>query len=682
MKKVASPRVSLRTRYAQKTAATSVAGWVNMSREPAPARAVSAAAAKGKASSLAAAKTPLLSKGNVGKRPQKSGSTPSVSKRGGQTPKVAGKSFAPKNFQFKMNLPMPEARNKAEEAPAEVAKPVEDATEATTAPDDAVAVMEKSPAASVDPKTPEKEQPTTRRRSRRMSGVAPDPTLTPAQLRLTPAKRAKERSVSRDRRPSAVFEDPWVVPATASNSAAKALLLPLAETEEKAQEQSPALSRRRSTRGSKASTEVGEAAAEEVVKDEVPKTPIQNLAKVAPLSTARRRTRRSMMVIEETEQEHQEDETMTPVSNILNKMKNTVLESGHKEDLPGFKTPKSTRVNKVKNDSEASMKMRSPLASVNSVRGSSKRKRNSPDAKESVASLFDDLEGSPLLAKLEAKKQSNEEITEEDLLTAAPVAKQLKLADNFDDIADEQPEPVTTEAETEPKQDVSYFRTLLKTETARLTAICDSWEQKLEDNLEKIEEDIQGEIRSVIGQGRLVMAERFHQFTGLVDNCEFKRGEKETTCMDLMGFWEMIYFQVTDVDNKFAKLTTIENNDWKEVVPKPTVARKKVAKKPTAAAGPKKAASSGLRAMIAAKRKAAMAQETSEAPSSASVPKVEVAVSPVRQTRKSVANSPAVAVMEQSPAAAMDNNQFDGGFFKIVSPARTSPSVSKTGKKC
>ena len=51
-------------------------------------------------------------------------------------------------------------------------------------------------------------------------------------------------------------------------------------------------------------------------------------------------------------------------------------------------------------------------------------------------------------------------------------------------------------------------------------------------------------MRSVIGQGRLVMAERFVQFGGLVDNCEFEQGEKKTTCMDLKGFWEMIYFQV------------------------------------------------------------------------------------------------------------------------------------------
>ena len=83
---------------------------------------------------------------------------------------------------------------------------------------------------------------------------------------------------------------------------------------------------------------------------------------------------------------------------------------------------------------------------------------------------------------------------------------------------------------------------------------------------------IQGSIRSTVGQGRLVMSERFHQvwhfvilfppgetfcylvverfynfflkFTGLVDNCEFGTGERETTAMDLTGFWEMIYIQV------------------------------------------------------------------------------------------------------------------------------------------
>lgn len=51
-------------------------------------------------------------------------------------------------------------------------------------------------------------------------------------------------------------------------------------------------------------------------------------------------------------------------------------------------------------------------------------------------------------------------------------------------------------------------------------------------------------IRTTVGQTRLLIGERFKQFEGLVDNCEFKRGEKETTCTDLDGFWDMVNFQV------------------------------------------------------------------------------------------------------------------------------------------
>lgn len=56
---------------------------------------------------------------------------------------------------------------------------------------------------------------------------------------------------------------------------------------------------------------------------------------------------------------------------------------------------------------------------------------------------------------------------------------------------------------------------------------------------------MRGQLRTVVGQGQLLVAQRFKQFRGLVDNCEFKQGEKETTCTDIQGFWEMIYFQVS-----------------------------------------------------------------------------------------------------------------------------------------
>lgn len=55
---------------------------------------------------------------------------------------------------------------------------------------------------------------------------------------------------------------------------------------------------------------------------------------------------------------------------------------------------------------------------------------------------------------------------------------------------------------------------------------------------------VNGQIRTTIGQAELLMTQRFKQFSGLIDNCEFKTSEKEITRTDLQGFWEMIYYQV------------------------------------------------------------------------------------------------------------------------------------------
>lgn len=51
-------------------------------------------------------------------------------------------------------------------------------------------------------------------------------------------------------------------------------------------------------------------------------------------------------------------------------------------------------------------------------------------------------------------------------------------------------------------------------------------------------------MRTAVGQARLLMKERFSQFEGLVDDCALGRGERVTTCSDLQGFWDMVYFQV------------------------------------------------------------------------------------------------------------------------------------------
>jgi len=226
---------------------------------------------------------------------------------------------------------------------------------------------------------------------------------------------------------------------------------------------------------------------------------------------------------------------------------------------------------------------------------------------------------------------------------------------------------------------VSHFRTRLETETRRLTELCDNWEKKMVENKEIISDVTEGELRCVIGQGRLVMVQRFNQFSGLVDNCEFKQGEKETTCMDLKGFWEMIYFQVEDVDKKFANLTKLEKENW-VVEEKPiddlTVRTKKsssvggVARK-RAAVVTKKVATSGLKALIAAKRRKASGLVDKQGEYGADEVSKEVDTINIIIDKAS----------DESSCLISPEKTFDGGFFSVKSPARQvnmSPRTSQS----
>ena len=60
-------------------------------------------------------------------------------------------------------------------------------------------------------------------------------------------------------------------------------------------------------------------------------------------------------------------------------------------------------------------------------------------------------------------------------------------------------------------------------------------------------------MRTVVGQGRLVLAERFPQFRGLVDRSQEEQGDRRVQLGDLQGFWEMIFIQVTVSLSVFAK---------------------------------------------------------------------------------------------------------------------------------
>ncbi len=83
-----------------------------------------------------------------------------------------------------------------------------------------------------------------------------------------------------------------------------------------------------------------------------------------------------------------------------------------------------------------------------------------------------------------------------------------------------------------------------------------------------------GQVRTTIGQGRLLMRQKLKQYLGLVEEAESQK-DPRTTAEDLQGFWDMVYFQVEDMLAKFKHLEELEGNSWQEaVVKKPKTKRK------------------------------------------------------------------------------------------------------------
>lgn len=117
-------------------------------------------------------------------------------------------------------------------------------------------------------------------------------------------------------------------------------------------------------------------------------------------------------------------------------------------------------------------------------------------------------------------------------------------------------------------QSVDRFRSIVEYESKTLESLCEKWSEILEEttshshdsnegggNVDELDpEELFGSIRSTIGQAKLLMSQRFKQFSQLIDNCEFNTGQHPTRLDDLAGFWEMISYQVEDVQQKFKHL--------------------------------------------------------------------------------------------------------------------------------
>ncbi|XP_077180137.1 disks large-associated protein 5 isoform X2 [Paroedura picta] len=237
--------------------------------------------------------------------------------------------------------------------------------------------------------------------------------------------------------------------------------------------------------------------------------------------------------------------------------------------------------------------------------------------------------------------ESQEEYMEctSDEMTAA-VATEMEISQRPPDL----PAPEALDVTGEPQHDVPYFRNVLRSETERLSSCCLEWDGAAEMD---IPEDAKDLVRTTVGQTRLLIAERFKQFEGLVDNCEFRRGEKETTCSDLEGFWDMVAFQVEDVNKKFERLRKLQENGWQAAEDQRT---KQIPKKKTAC--PRANRVTGKSAGRAAARKRLAA---------------------IKATMRSRTEHEGSATESAGPETLQEKGEkitFDGGFFHVESPAK------------
>ncbi|KAM6951063.1 disks large-associated protein 5 [Aplochiton taeniatus] len=233
----------------------------------------------------------------------------------------------------------------------------------------------------------------------------------------------------------------------------------------------------------------------------------------------------------------------------------------------------------------------------------------------------------------------------------------------------------------EPQHDIPYFRSEMVCETSKLTGLCHLWEPRVED--ETIPEEMRDCMRTAVGQARLLMKERFGQFGGLVDDCELGRGEKITTCSDLQGFWDMVYYQVEDVYKKFGALKELESNGWVEEQKRAPPRQKKLVKKPPPAAvskpsGTNAAAKSRLAAIKAAMKAKQEAAEAEKRSAQAAGDGAGEDTQPEPQAEGG--GQPEPQAEGEAPAPRPENVVFQGGFFQVESPAKLPGSMRKSSR--
>ncbi|KAF7251884.1 Disks large-associated protein 5 [Varanus komodoensis] len=228
---------------------------------------------------------------------------------------------------------------------------------------------------------------------------------------------------------------------------------------------------------------------------------------------------------------------------------------------------------------------------------------------------------------------------------------------------------------------VPYFRNILQSETERLSSCCLEWDGTAEMD---IPEDAKDLVRTTVGQTRLLIAERFKQFEGLVDNCEFRRGEKATTCTDLAGFWDMVNFQVEDVNKKFENLRKLQMNGWQI---EEDVQSRRPAKR-SCSRCPRTLGRTNPVFAFDFQKKPALQRAVKARDGSAERTAARKRIAAIKAALKNKMKQDGLVkeAAEQVGPTEAEKITFDGGFFQIESPAkpfpgRTPATASRTSRR-
>ncbi|XP_011690706.1 PREDICTED: disks large-associated protein 5-like [Wasmannia auropunctata] len=112
------------------------------------------------------------------------------------------------------------------------------------------------------------------------------------------------------------------------------------------------------------------------------------------------------------------------------------------------------------------------------------------------------------------------------------------------------------------KYTVEYFKCVMDTEKNKLQKLCEEW--TVIQSQDDITEDNRYLINQAVGQTIMLIKAKFKQFDSLIRDCKRNDGDVLVTCMDLHGFWDMMYLEVKNCNSRFAKLEKLRARCWQE----------------------------------------------------------------------------------------------------------------------